>query len=95
MEKGLMYLVMVFLGVWLILDDFWGGRKVSRLVQQFGLPDLPSLSEILGGPKTITDVITDRDNVFKGPLPRPDRVDSTPSSGTGGSGFPVGLPSKD
>jgi len=46
MEKGLMYLLVSFLGIWLILDDFFGGRKVSKLVVQFGLPDLPSLSDI-------------------------------------------------
>lgn len=42
MEKGLLFLTLAMLCLWLILDEFFGTNKISALAQRM-TPDIPDI----------------------------------------------------
>jgi hypothetical protein len=49
MEKGLLFLTLAMLCLWLILDEFFGNSKLSALAQRM-TPDVPNIWEAVGVP---------------------------------------------
>lgn len=45
MERSLFLLMLALAGVWLIIDDLFGGKKITALVASMNLPRIPYLEK--------------------------------------------------